>query len=229
MNIIRTLSVACAIGMASFMPSAGAEPTEPDPFELEFEQNINTPEVPRKKLTAVKNNIESLHTQLKREGFQIKKQRQGEVLVVTIPCERLFRANSTTLTDKGKTLLGRLRLNDDTRGKYKVIIAVHTDNTGEDAYADNITATRANAIDDYISAQMAAADIPTIPYGLGRDEQLTAMIRSRTARRTAGRSFISYPPAQCKPNNNSRAERAVIRPEFGNFFVTSQKIVQVYG
>ena len=187
MNIIRTLSVAFAIGMASFMPSAGAEPTEPDPFELEFEQNINTPEVPRKKLTAVKNNIESLHTQLKRDGFQVKKQRQGEVLVVTIPCERLFRANSTTLTDKGKTLLGRLRLNDDTRGKYKVIIAVHTDNTGEDAYADNITATRANAIDDYISAQMAAADIPTIPYGLGRDEQLTGndSVKNRAKNRRA--------------------------------------------
>ena len=94
--------------------------------------------------------------------------------MVTIACERLFRANDVTLTDQGKALLRKFRLSDGAASKYKIIIAVHTDNTGEDAYADSITASRANSIDDFLNGRMAAIDITTVPYGLGRDEQLVS-------------------------------------------------------
>lgn len=183
-NFLRIISLTVALGVSSLIGHAAA-PVEPDPFELDFEQNINTPAVPQKKHTSVKNAIENIRSTLDRSGFQTKKLRQGEALVVTIPCDRLFKANETTLTERGKALLGRFKLNDDAEGKFKVIIAVHTDNTGEANYADSITAARANAVDDFLNGSMSEISIPTIPYGLGRDEQLVSndSVRNRATNR----------------------------------------------
>ena len=173
-NLLRNTVLVCALATASLTAADGAEPTDPDPFELDFENNINTPEIPQKKRSSVKARIDELQADLERAGFKTSKVRQGEVLMVTIACERLFRANDVTLTDQGKALLRKFRLSDGAASKYKIIIAVHTDNTGEDAYADSITASRANSIDDFLNGRMAAIDITTVPYGLGRDEQLVS-------------------------------------------------------
>ena len=173
-NFLRNTLLVCALATASLTAAVGAEPTDPDPLELDFENNINTPEIPQKKRSSVKARIDELQADLERAGFKTSKVRQGEVLMVTIACERLFRANDVTLTDQGKALLRKFRLSDGAASKYKIIIAVHTDNTGEDAYADSITASRANSIDDFLNGRMAAIDITTVPYGLGRDEQLVS-------------------------------------------------------
>ena len=173
-NFLRNTLLVCALATASLTAAVGAEPTDPDQFELDFENNINTPEIPQKKRSSVKARIDELQADLERAGFKTSKVRQGEVLMVTIACERLFRANDVTLTDQGKALLRKFRLSDGAASKYKIIIAVHTDNTGEDAYADSITASRANSIDDFLNGRMAAIDITTVPYGLGRDEQLVS-------------------------------------------------------
>ena len=173
-NFLRNTLLVCALATASLTAAVGAEPTDPDPFELDFENNINTPEIPQKKRSSVKARIDELQADLERAGFKTSKVRQGEVLMVTIACERLFRANDVTLTDQGKALLRKFRLSDGAASRYKIIIAVHTDNTGEDAYADSITASRANSIDDFLNGRMAAIDITTVPYGLGRDEQLVS-------------------------------------------------------
>lgn len=154
--------------------SAGyaATPETYDPFELDLEKNINTPAVPQKQQQTVKEHISRLKSALEQSGFRPSRVRQGEALMITIPCDRMFRANMTTLSPQGMQLLRKLVLPSDAAGKYKILIAVHTDNTGEVAYADSITAARANAIDDYLSASGKLTDITIVPYGLGRDEPL---------------------------------------------------------
>lgn len=143
-----------------------------DPIELSLEDNIEVPVVPQRDKQNVKERNDRLRTKLERAGFNTGKLRQGEVIMITIPCERLFRANATSISDSGRTLLKKLSLLDDYQTNYKMLIAVHTDDTGDTAYADNITADRANAIDDFINDELGFPAMQTIPYGIGNDEPL---------------------------------------------------------
>lgn len=143
-----------------------------EPFELSLEENINTPAVPSKRHSTVKESADRLRSALDKAGFTVARLRQGEALMITLPCSDLFRSNAYTLSSEGIERLNRLSILDDLQAKYKVLIAVHTDNTGEDSYADTITARRANAIDDYLTDGVGLSSMIIIPYGLGRDEPL---------------------------------------------------------
>lgn len=160
--------------LAAFASAYGyaVTPETYDPFDLDLEKNINTPAVPQKQQATVKEHISRLKSSLEQSGFRPTRMRQGEALIITIPCEHLFRANMTTLSRQGMLLLKKLVFPSDAAGKYKILIAVHSDNTGETAYADSITAARANTIDDYLSATGQLTDMTIVPYGLGRDEPL---------------------------------------------------------
>lgn len=149
-----------------------AEPAAYDPFELNLEQNINTPTVPTKSQAVVKEHIDRLRAFLDRQGFKATKERRGEVLLVTIPCSKLFNANESSLSAQGQALLKKFALPEEASGLYKILVAVHSDDTGEIEYTDNLTADRANAIDDFFSAENKFAGVSVVPYGIGRDEPL---------------------------------------------------------
>lgn len=168
---IYALASACVIAGCSTVYAAAPEP-ETDPFELELENNINTPVVPAKKQTLVKENIDHLKHSLEKLGFKATRMRQGEVLKFSIACDKLFRANETELSQQGINYLAKLKFPGDIIGKFKLLIAVHADDTGEQSYADALTAARANAIDDFISRQLQGIELIIVPYGLGHDEPL---------------------------------------------------------
>lgn len=162
-----------SIGMlAACISLSAAEPAGYDPFDLNLEQNINTPAVPSKSQPMVKENIDRIKSHLERQGFRPTRTRRGEVLLLTIPCEQLFRANESEISPRGVELLKRFSLPDESMDKYKILIAVHSDDTGETEYSDNLTADRANAIDDLFSAENKFTGISVVPYGIGRDEPI---------------------------------------------------------
>ncbi|MBP3589614.1 MAG: OmpA family protein, partial [Muribaculaceae bacterium] len=55
---------------------------------------------------------------------------------------------------------------------YKVLVAVHADDTGDDAYSDALTEARANAVDDLLWQLAGRDDTNVVIYGLGKDEPL---------------------------------------------------------
>ena len=158
--------------LVSGLTVKAADPATYDPFELNLEQNINTPAVPTKNQTVVKDHIDRLRSFLDRQGFKATKERRGEVLLVTIPCEKLFKANESSLSTQGQILLRKFTLPEETAGLYKILVAVHSDDTGEIDYTDNLTADRANAIDDFFTAENKFTGVSVVPYGIGRDEPL---------------------------------------------------------
>lgn len=166
-----SLAVVCLTSLA-FAASAAAPEPETDPFELDLESNISLPAVPSKRQGAVKESIDRVKQQLEKAGFKCHRRRQGEVLQFTLPLEKLFRANETQLSRQGVNQLAKLKFPAEMSGKYKLLIAVHADDTGEQTYADALTAARANAIDDFISHQLQGVEIIVVPYGIGRDEPL---------------------------------------------------------
>lgn len=154
---------------ATAFAQADPEPV-PDALEMSIDDNIATPAVPSKARTYVRTAVDQLRRMLLRSGMNVESMRDGEVLEITLSCTSLFAAGSTEIKKSGIELLKPLATVVRDPAKYKVLVAVHTDDTGDTMYADSITAARANAIDDCLWTMAGERDTNVIPYGLGRDE-----------------------------------------------------------
>jgi len=170
---LTSLILAAALALAAPAHTAAqaqAENVAPDALELSIDDNIATPAVPSKARTYVRTAVDQLRRMLLRSGMTVESMREGEVLEITLSCTSLFAPGATELKNSGAELLKPLATVVREPSKYKVLVAVHTDDTGDTMYADSITAARANAIDDCLWALAGKRDTNVIPYGLGRDE-----------------------------------------------------------
>lgn len=82
-------------------------------------------------------------------GCSVETYRNKEVLLVTIPASRLFAPNETELRSGAEDFLKPLRRYLKEPDMYRVLIVMHTDNTGSEQYRDYITEERASAVFDW--------------------------------------------------------------------------------
>mgnify|MGYP001508909142 CR=1 FL=1 len=164
--ISRCICLATGLLLSSQLSAAA---NDDDPYSVNIEQNLATPAVNAKHSVAVSNAMGLLTRTLRQAGFETQGVRKGEVTMVTIPCRDLFGPNSIEIKAKGKQLLSKLVPYIKRSDKYKVVMAVHADDTGDAIYAERITSDRANAIDEYFASALGG-ESPVIPYGLGNDE-----------------------------------------------------------
>ncbi|MCM1067250.1 MAG: OmpA family protein [Muribaculaceae bacterium] len=172
---------------------AGAAPKDDfDPFTAGIEENISTPKVSARQQAKVTAAMAQLERTLKSAGFAVSRVRSGEVVLVTIPCSELFAPNATALKDTDKCRLSALVPYVKRADNYKVVVAVHTDNTGDATYADALTADRATAIDEFFYRHNSGADTGIIPYGIGSDEPVAPNtgVRNRASNRRVEIYFI---------------------------------------
>jgi outer membrane protein OmpA-like peptidoglycan-associated protein len=52
---------------------------------------------------------------------------------------------------------------------YKLLVVVHSDDAGDEAYSDRLTEERSNAIDEYFSETLGD-NLNLVPYGVGFDD-----------------------------------------------------------
>lgn len=161
-----------------------------DPLTATIEENLSWPKVSTKQHDAVVSEMKVLQKALTSAKYNATAVRSGEVIMVTIPCSRLFKPNETTLSPKAGSVLSPLVNYVRDREKYKVIIAVHTDDTGDQTYADRITDERAEAIDEYFSKLFSGNETGIIPYGLGKDEPVAP--NTSISRRSSNRRVEIY-------------------------------------
>jgi len=161
-----------------------------DPADLSIDENITRPVVPKKAATAIRKHMSALAESFIRHGLDAVTDRNGEVIAITIPCSTLFGANSGQLRESAAKMLDPLVSLLKYPTMYKVIIAVHSDNTGETAYRDSLTATRANALDDYLCDISGTKGSNIIPYGMGSDDPL--FDNESVANRAANRRVEVY-------------------------------------
>lgn len=191
---IKTISVilVAAVAMSTSVVMASQKDGVFDPFTASIEVNIRMPEVGKKHKAAVSEAMAKLEQVLKETGLAVSRVRDGEVVLVTIPCDRLFAPNSPSLRgDADKNLLPLLpyiKRSDN----FKVVVAVHSDDTGDSQYTDQLTADRASAIDEFYSRHTSASETGIIPYGIGTDEPVApnSGIRNRAANRRVEVYFI---------------------------------------
>lgn len=169
MKMFRNLLA--SIALTATLCAGAADPAEPfDPMAANIEENIANPPVGEKDSQNVAAAMSRLATSLKGAGYDVDYVRRGEVIMVTLPCSRLFAPNSVSLIPTASKLLAPLVPYVNRTDNYKIILAVHSDNTGDEMYSEKITADRANAIDEYFYKINGNKDTDIIPYGLGADE-----------------------------------------------------------
>lgn len=97
--------------------------------------------------------------------------RNKEVLLVTIPAHLLFSPNSTELKSGAGEFLSPIRRYLKEPDMYRVMIVMHTDNTGSESYREQITSDRVNAVFDWFDNSGSDTSY-LFSYALGDDMPL---------------------------------------------------------
>lgn len=122
-------------------------------------------------------------------GCTVENYRNKEVLLVTIPAENLFEPNATELSQQAWEYLKPLKRYLKDEDMYRVLLVMHTDNTGSPAYRDALTQQRVDAVFDYF--QQNGADTRYLfSYALGDDMPLKP--NDSMANRAANRRLEVY-------------------------------------
>lgn len=146
--------------------------------EMSFIEMINSVPLDEKSASLIRKFQEKegrnrLHTRdyNSRNGSSVETFRNKEVLLVTIPASKLFGPNETELRQGAGALLAPLKryLNDP--DMYRVLMVMHTDNTGSEKYRDYITEERAASVFDWFAAQGVDTKY-LFPYAMGDEMPL---------------------------------------------------------
>ncbi|MDE6538062.1 MAG: OmpA family protein [Muribaculaceae bacterium] len=90
---------------------------------------------------------------LNRNGCNVETYRNKEVLLITIPASKLFAPNSTELRADVDAYLAPLKRYLREPDMYRMLIVMHTDNTGSEEYREKITEERSTAVFDWFENQ----------------------------------------------------------------------------
>lgn len=106
-----------------------------------------------------------------KNGFNVEFTRNREVLVITIPAEKLFAPNDTLVRKDAAAVLAPLKRYLKEPDMYRVLLVMHTDNTGSDVYRDRLTEARSAQLFDWFDDQGLDTSY-LFSYGMGDEQPL---------------------------------------------------------
>lgn len=116
-----------------------------------------------------KNKLYAAYPPVQKGGeCKIELLRNREVLVITIPARLLFGPNETELKESAAKYLTPIKRYLKSPDMYRVMLAMHTDNTGSDRYREELTADRVDAVYDWFETHGSPTEF-LFPYALGDD------------------------------------------------------------
>ena len=85
-------------------------------------------------------------------GCNVETYRDREVIIITIPAANLFAPNDTDLAEGASSFLLPLKryLNKQRPDMYRVLLVMHTDNTGSTSYTDALSLERVESIYEFL-------------------------------------------------------------------------------
>ncbi len=107
----------------------------------------------------------------KQGNCNIEAFRNKEVTLITIPASNLFGPNSSELSDGASKYLTPIKRYMKDPDMFRVLLVMHTDNTGSPEYRDNITADRVDAITTWFEDEGADTSY-TFSYAFGDEMPL---------------------------------------------------------
>lgn len=132
---------------------------QPELSELSLEETLALPEVPAKQKEYVASYMKREAQALQKLGYKIETMRQGEVVIATIPSDDLFAPNDTALLPTAGKELNNFLPYFRSHGKFKVILVMHSDDTGSESYLYGLTEARIVALYDYFDKYATQTDL----------------------------------------------------------------------
>lgn len=140
--------------------------------ESELKAELSTPVISKKQQAFVQSHMRNVAETLYRSGLNVETMREGEVVIVVIPTDGIFMPNESLIYASASKHLDKILPYFTPKGRYKILLAVHSDNTGSEDYLFSLTEGRINALLDYY--QNRGVDIDDIiGFPMGDSEPLT--------------------------------------------------------
>ena len=137
-----------------------------DIYELSLDENLLLPEIKNEKhADKIQEFQYDMAVAFKKSNYDVEIMRDDEVIVITIPASQLFDANDTVLNKVGEERLKPFLRMIKNPGFYKLLLVMHSDNTGSEFYTLNLTRQRVNAIFDWFDENGSVDYV--VPYALG--------------------------------------------------------------
>ena len=137
-----------------------------DIYELSLDENLLLPEIKNEKhADKIQEFQYDMAVAFKKSNYDVEIMRDDEVIVITIPASQLFDPNDTVVNSVGEALLKPFLRMLKNPGFYKMLLVMHSDNTGSSVYTLNLTRQRVNAIYDWFDENGSVDYV--VPYALG--------------------------------------------------------------
>ena len=162
---------------ADDLPSPYPDYQEDEFMDMDFEPNLMTPKVPAEAQKAVSSYINKVGKSLKNK-YTIDITRNNDVFVVVVPTDDLFLPNDTLFSkDADRILTPVLDFMKDPY-MYKIVVALHTDDTGSEGYRQNLSTSRIYSVYDWLMDEIdegkISEDIVIVPYAMGSNMPLVS-------------------------------------------------------
>lgn len=167
-------------------------------MDMDFDENTMTPSVPRNLHQSIADYQRKQIRQIKNR-YTIDLMRNDEVFIVCIPTDDLFLPNDTLFNDQATGILNPLLKLMEDPYMYKIVVAVHTDDTGSELYRRNLSTARIYSVYDWmmdaIDAGRISEDLVIIPYPMGSSDPILSndTRKNRRANRRLEIYFIPGP------------------------------------
>lgn len=137
-------------------------------YDNSLDENLKVPKLGGQK-TKIREYQQMRAKRLKAAGEQVETMRSGEVIIATVACGDLFYPNDTVLKPTaGKHLSPYVEFLRE-RDMYRMMLAMHSDDTGSEKYTDSLTSSRVLAVLEWFQQHAAESDY-VIPYAMGASE-----------------------------------------------------------
>lgn len=127
----------------------------------------------------------------KKNGCNIETMRSGEVIIITIPTDLLFLPNERTLIDDCDNLLSPIQRYLKTPDFYRVLLVMHTDDTGSETYTDELSLDRVDAVFDWFETHNTNTTY-LFPTASGASEPLFGTKNNTVKNRAKNRRLEIY-------------------------------------
>ena len=140
-----------------------------DIYDMSLDENIMSPEIKNdKQADKIQVFQYNMAVAFKQANYDVEIMRDDEVIVVTIPASQLFDPNDTVVNKLGEEQLKPFLRMLTNPGFYKMLLVMHSDNTGSSEYTLNLTRQRVNAIFDWFDENGSVDYV--VPYALGETD-----------------------------------------------------------
>lgn len=197
-NLWKTLRIA-VVGLFLFGNYAASSAEKNENLEdLSFAELINSVELGKQ--TDLIKNFQAKEAQnviLKNKNIgenspcTIHTIRNSEVIVVTIPASELFGPNKTDLLENASKYLEPFKRYFKEPDMYRVLVVMHTDNTGSEAYREKITIERAEAVADWFENNVEDTTF-LFPFAMADDMPLKDNLNDSFSNRAKNRRLEIY-------------------------------------